>query len=547
MLVFNGEIYNFQAIRDELVEKGHVFRTRTDSEVLLHGYEEYGPALLDRLRGMYAFVIWDSAAGRLFGARDIFGIKPFYYYHRDGAFLFGSEIRSFLEHPDFKKELNEERLPDYLCYEYIPDRETMFRDVFKLQNGEYFLYENGRLSIHKYFDAVDAFHVDEGPVLTEWEDKIASAFTESVEMHKISDVEVGCFLSSGVDSSYVVREVSKVTKDVKTFSVGYEEERYSELPYAQDFSRVIGVENISNKVSADEFFGMAGKIQYYMDEPLPNPSEIPLFFLAQNAAKYVKVVLSGEGADELFGGYPMYLEGGHFARYTRIPRTLRRAAATLAKRLPDFKGKRFVIRGALEPYQRFMRANYVFTRDERNRYLKKPIPAKDPVAFAKPHFDRAAHLDEPTRLQYVDMQTWMLYDILQKADRMSMANSLELRVPFLDRKMLELAATLPTRYRVDGNVTKVALRGAALRQLPERTANKKKLGFPVPLNDWLRQDTYYNMVRTAFTGDIAARFFDRRAILKLLDDHREGAAHNMKKIWSIYTFILWYEQFFVLN
>lgn len=547
VLVFNGEIYNFQAIRDELVEKGHVFRTRTDSEVLLHGYEEYGPALLDRLRGMYAFVIWDSAAGRLFGARDIFGIKPFYYYHRDRAFLFGSEIKSFLEHPDFKKELNEERLPDYLCYEYIPDRETMFRDVFKLQNGEYFLYENGRLSIHKYFDAVDAFHVDEGPVLTEWEDKIASAFTESVEMHKISDVEVGCFLSSGVDSSYVVREVSKVTKDVKTFSVGYEEERYSELPYAQDFSRVIGVENISNKVSADEFFGMAGKIQYYMDEPLPNPSEIPLFFLAQNAAKYVKVVLSGEGADELFGGYPMYLEGGHFARYTRIPRTLRRAAATLAKRLPDFKGKRFVIRGALEPYQRFMRANYVFTRDERNRYLKKPIPAKDPVAFAKPHFDRAAHLDEPTRLQYVDMQTWMLYDILQKADRMSMANSLELRVPFLDRKMLELAATLPTRYRVDGNVTKVALRGAALRQLPERTANKKKLGFPVPLNDWLRQDTYYNMVRTAFTGDIAARFFDRRAILKLLDDHREGAAHNMKKIWSIYTFILWYEQFFVLN
>ena len=547
VLVFNGEIYNYQAIREDLLEKGHVFRTRTDSEVLLHGYEEYGPALLDRLRGMYAFVIWDSAAGRLFGARDIFGIKPFYYYHRDGVFLFGSEIKSFLEHPDFKKELNEERLPDYLCYEYIPDRQTMFRDVFKLQNGEYFLYEGGALSIHKYYDTVDAFHADEGPTLAEWEDKIAAAFTESVEMHKISDVEVGCFLSSGVDSSYVVREVSKVTKDVKTFSVGYEEEPYSELPYAQDFSRVIGVENISNKVSADEFFGMAGKIQYFMDEPLPNPSEVPLFFLARNAAKYVKVVLSGEGADELFGGYPMYLEGGHFARYARIPRPLRRAAAAAAKRMPDFKGKRFVIRGAMEPYQRFMRANYVFTRDERNRYLKKPIPAKDPVAYAKPHFDRAAHLDEPTRLQYVDMQTWMLYDILQKADRMSMANSLELRVPFLDRRMLELAATLPTRYRVDGNVTKVALRGAALRQLPERTANKKKPGFPVPLNDWLRQDTYYNMVKDAFTGDIAARFFDRKAILQLLDDHKAGTAHNMKKIWSIYTFILWYEQFFVLN
>ena len=295
--------------------------------------------------------------------------------------------------------------------------------MFKLQNGEYFLYENGRLSIHKYFDAVDAFHVDEGPVLTEWEDKIASAFTESVEMHKISDVEVGCFLSSGVDSSYVVREVSKVTKDVKTFSVGYEEERYSELPYAQDFSRVIGVENISNKVSADEFFGMAGKIQYYMDEPLPNPSEIPLFFPSAKRREIRQGRALRRGRGRALRRVPDVSRGRAFRPLRPYPRTLRRAAATLAKRLPDFKGKRFVIRGALEPYQRFMRANYVFTRDERNRYLKKPITAKDPVAFAKPHFDRAAHLDEPTRLQYVDMQTWMLYDILQKADRMSMANS----------------------------------------------------------------------------------------------------------------------------
>lgn len=549
VLVFNGEIYNYRELREDLLNKGHVFRTRTDSEVLLHGYEEYGPALLDRLRGMYAFAIWDRAAGRLFGARDIFGIKPFYYYRREGVFLFGSEIKSFLEHPDFQKALNEERLPDYLCYEYIPDRETLFRDVYKLGNGEYFLYEcdTGAFSLHRYYDAIDAFHPDETLSLEEWEDRIADAFAESVRMHKISDVEVGCFLSSGVDSSYVVREVSKVTKEVKTFSVGYAEERYSELPYAQDFSRRIGVENLSNKVSSDEFFALAGKIQYFMDEPLPNPSEVPLFFLAQNAAKYVKVVLSGEGADELFGGYPMYLEGGHFAQYARLPRPLRRAAAAAAKRMPDFKGKRFILRGALEPYQRFMRANYVFTRDERNRYLKHPIPAKDPVAYAKPHFDRAAGLDEPTQLQYVDMQTWMLYDILQKADRMSMANSLELRVPFLDRKMLELAASLPTRYRVDGNVTKVALRRAALRELPERTANKKKLGFPVPLNDWLRQERYYAMVREAFEGEIAGRFFNREAILKLLDDHQAGAAHNMKKIWTLYTFILWYEQFFVLN
>ncbi len=548
VLVFNGEIYNYRELREQLIHAGHTFKTRTDSEVLLHGYEEWGAGLLDRLRGMYAFVIWDSKAKKLFGARDIFGIKPFYYYHNGSDFFFGSEIKSFLSHPSFVKELDESKLPDWLCYEYLPMRETFFRHVFKLLNGEYMEYENGQLTIHKYYDVADKFRADPSPTMEEWEDRITREFTESVAVHQISDVEVGCFLSSGVDSSYVVREVSKVTDSVKTFSVGYAEEQYSELPYAQEFSRHIGVENISNKVSAQEYFDYAGLIQYYMDEPLPNPSEVPLFFLAKNAAKYVKVVLSGEGADELFGGYPMYLEGGHFAKYSRIPRPLRKGIAAVARRLPEkVKGKRFAIRGALLPYERFMRANYVFTRSERAKYLKHPGNPVDPVELSRPHFEKVAHLDEPTQLQYVDMQTWMLYDILQKADRMSMANSLELRVPFLDKKMLELAVTLPTHCRIDGNITKVALRGAALRQLPERTAHKKKLGFPVPLNDWLRQEEYYNRVKTAFEGEIADKFFDRNAIMQLLEDHKQGLSRNMKKIWTIYTFILWYEQFFVLN
>lgn len=548
VLVFNGEIYNYRELREELLAAGHTFRTRTDSEVLLHGYEEWGAALLDRLRGMYAFVIWDKTQKKLFGARDIFGIKPFYYYERDGQFFFGSEIKSFLSHPLFVKELDESRLPDWLCYEYLPTRDTFFKGVYKLLNGEYFEYQNGEMTVHKYYDVADRFAADEAPDAEEWERRIAEAFEESVRVHQISDVEVGCFLSGGVDSSYVVNEVARGTERVRTFSVGYAEEKYSELAHAQEFSRVVGVENIANKVSAEEYFDWAGKIQYYMDEPLPNPSEVPLFFLAQNAAKYVKVVLSGEGADELFGGYPMYVEGGHFEQYARLPRCVRRAVAAVARRLPDrVKGKRFALRGALQPYQRFMRANYVFTRDERARYLKHPGTPCDPVELARPHFDKVAALDEPTQLQYVDMQTWMLYDILQKADRMSMANSLELRVPFLDRKMLELAVTLPTKHRVRGNVTKVALRRAALRRLPECTANRPKCGFPVPLNDWLRQDRYYERVRAAFTGEIADKFFNREAILRLLDDHKQGRALNMKKIWTIYTFILWYEQFFVLN
>ena len=546
VLLFNGEIYNYQSIREDLLKAGHVFKTKTDSEVILHGYEEYGKKVLDRLRGMFAFIIWNKQTKELFGARDIFGIKPFYYYKKDGEFLFGSEIKSFLSHPKFEKELDEDMIPLYLSYEYIPDERTIFKNVYKLPGAHCFTYKDGKLEVERYYHI--RYNIEEDKSLEYWEDAITKEFSESVAMHQISDVEVGCFLSSGVDSSYVVKEISKGTKKVKTFSVGYEEEKYSELPYAQDFSSVIGVQNIANKVSADEFFDAVPEIQYFMDEPLPNPSEIPLYFLAQNARKYVKVVLSGEGADELFGCYPMYLAGGHFDRYAhKVPRPVRKALGTVARHAPSFKGRNFLIRGAMEPYQRFMRANYVFQSAERQKYLKRPIATKLPEEYSKRYFDEVPNLDEPTQLQYVDMHTWMIYDILLKADRMSMANSLELRVPFLDRKMLELSTRIPTRYRAANETTKIALRGAAIKQLPERTANKKKLGFPVPLNDWLREDKYYNKVKAAFQSDIAEKFFVTDELLRLLDDHKNGRALNMQKIWSFYTFIVWYEQFFVLN
>ena len=546
VLLFNGEIYNYQSIREDLLKAGHVFKTKTDSEVILHGYEEYGKKVLDRLRGMFAFIIWNKQTKELFGARDIFGIKPFYYYKKDGEFLFGSEIKSFLSHPKFEKELDEDMIPLYLSYEYIPDERTIFKNVYKLPGAHCFTYKDGKLEVERYYHI--RYNIEEDKSLEYWEDAITKEFSESVAMHQISDVEVGCFLSSGVDSSYVVKEVSKGTEKIKTFSVGYEEEKYSELPYAQDFSSVVGVPNIANKVSADEFFDAVPEIQYFMDEPLPNPSEIPLYFLAKNARRYVKVVLSGEGADELFGGYPMYLAGGHFDRYThKVPRPIRKALGTVARHAPSFKGKNFIVRGAMESYQRFMRANYVFQSAERQKYLKRPIATKLPEEYSKRYFDEVPNLDEPTQLQYADMHTWMIYDILLKADRMSIANSLELRVPFLDRKMLELSTRIPTRFRAANETTKIALRGAAIKQLPERTANKKKLGFPVPLNDWLREDKYYNKVKAAFQSDIAEKFFVTGELMRLLDDHKSGKALNMQKIWSFYTFILWYEQFFVLN
>ncbi len=546
--VLNGEIYNFMDLRKDLEAAGHVFSTHSDTEVLLHGYEEWGKELPAKLRGMFTFVIWDQNTKTMFGARDIFGIKPFYYYNQNGNFIFGSEIKSFLPHPGFVKELNEERLPEYLSIEYIPNEETMFKNVYKLPGAHMFTWKNGELTLERYFSI--KYHVDESKTLEEWEQAITDTFAESVAAHQVADVEVGCFLSSGVDSSFVVNEVAKGTPHVKSFSVGYAEEKYSELPYAQAFSAEIGVPCISNQVSAEEFFEANKTIQWYLDEPMPNPSEVPLYFLTKNAAKHVKVVLSGEGADELFGGYPMYCQAVHFSDYNKIPRPVRKAAAKIANHLPAFKGKRFIVRGGMEPWQRFMRANYVFaTPAERDKYLKKDYGSKKPEEWFKPYFDQVKDLDEPTQLQWVDMHTWMLYDILLKADRMSMANSLELRVPFLDRNVLDLALQIPQRFRSGKEETKIALRGAALKQLPPSVAQRKKLGFPVPLNDWLRQDKYYNMVREAFEGDICAKFFNVPACLELLEAHKNGTAgtNSMTQIWSIYSFILWYEQFFVLR
>ena len=542
VLVFNGEIYNFLDIRKDLIEKGHKFRCNADSEVILHGFEEYGKDILGKLRGMFAFVILDKQTKKLFGARDIFGIKPFYYYLRDDVLLFGSEIKSFLPHPSFVRELNKERLPEYLSFEYIPDRETLFRNVYKLLGGECFTYENGKLSTERYFDF--KYEIDNTKTLEEWADIIADTFEKSTAAHKISDVEVGCFLSSGVDSSYTVHELKKLQK-LKTFSVGYAEEKYSELSYAQEFAKVDGVENYANKITADDFFSSFPTVQYHMDEPLPNPSAVPLYHLAKNASKYVKVVLSGEGADELFGGYNYYKEPLDYEKYMKVPQGIRTAAAKIASRLPNFHGKRFLVRGRYPIEERFIRNNYVFDWKERGRYIKGNLPSVNPAVFTKPHFDKVKDLDDVTKMQFADLNTWLLYDILQKADKMSMASSLELRVPFLDREMLKVALSIPAKHRVHKDKTKVALRLAASRQLPKKTADMRKLGFPTPLNDWLCQEKYYSLVHEAFTSDVADEFFNRDAILTLLDDHKTGKSKNMKKIWTIYTFIVWYREFFI--
>ena len=549
VLVFNGEIYNFQSLREELVQKGHVFRSGSDSEVLVHGYEEYGQELPKKLIGMYAFVIWDHKDNCLFGARDIFGIKPFYYYKAPGAFLFASEIKAFLPHPDFEKRFNKNHLPTYLSFEYIPTQDTFFENVYRLPGGHFFTLKDNRFTVSSYYTI--EYNIENGRSLDEWAREIDRTIEDSVNRHRISDVEVGCFLSSGVDSSIVAKKVSErfekingTQTPVKTFSIGYENSNVSELEDAKEFAAKVGLPNIPIVMEDAMFFSDAAKIQYLMDEPLPNPSEIPLYFLAKKASEYVKVVLSGEGADELFGGYPLYLAEVQYHKYQKVPKFIRKALASVATLLPNFKGKHFIISGAQEPWQRYLRNNYVFNKTERQQVLRQSIQAQSPEKLSKVYFDKVNRLDCVTQTQYADIHVWMAFDILQKADKMSMAHSLELRVPFLDKKVLELSMKLPKEYRTDGKTSKIALRKSCEQYLPSKTVSMKKKGFPVPLDRLLREEKYYEMVKEKFSGSVAEEFFNVEYILNLLNAHKNGA-HNMKKIWSVYSFILWYEEFFV--
>lgn len=539
VLTFNGEIYNYKELRKELVAAGHQFYTKTDSEVLIHGYEQWGEKLLDRLRGMFAFVIYNKNTGELFGARDFFGIKPFYYAQMNGTFMYGSEIKSFLEHPDFVKELNTDVLETYLTFQYSPTEDTFFKGVKKLPAAHCFTYRDGELNIRRYWEV--RFNADNAPDLEEWVKRISDTFKDSVEAHKFADVEVGSFLSSGVDSSYV----AAVADVDKTFTVGFgEDEKYNEIGYAKEFSKYIGKENFSKVITPEEYWDNLKKIQYHMDEPLADPAAIALFFVCQLASEQVKAVLSGEGADEIFGGYNIYHNPADMAAYFKIPRPIRRGVGAVAEKLPHKHGINYLIRGSKDLDERFIGNAYIFSEKERRNILKIKTDAPDAMAITKPFYDKVRDQDQVTQMQYLDLHLWMTGDILLKADKMSMAHSLELRVPFLDRRVMELAEQIPTKHRVTKENTKYAMRIAALKACPPQTANKKKLGFPVPTRVWLKEDKYYGIVKEAFTSPAAKKYFNTDALVALLDDHRAEKYDYSRKIWTVFTFLIWHEVYF---
>lgn len=536
VIIFNGEIYNFKELREELEDKGYKFQTNTDTEVILRGYEEYKENVLDKLRGMFAFVIYDIEKKELFAARDFYGIKPMYYAKMGNTFIFGSEIKSFLIHPHFKKELNEKMLEYYLTFQYSPLEETFFKNVYKLMPGHYFKYKNGKLKIKKYYEI--KFGEDSDRTYDEWREGVKERLEDSIRAHKISDVEVGSFLSSGVDSSYIA-----ASSDVdKTFTVGFNNKEYSEISYAEDLSEKIGTKNLNKVITKEEYFKNLPNILYYMDEPLADPSAIALYFVTKVASLNVKVSLSGEGADEIFGGYNIYQEPLTAEWYYKVPYVIRHFIGMCASILPAKRGINFLVRRGKKLEDRFVGNAFIFNTNEIKNIIRKKMETKGFTDLTKDYYEKVKDKDEITKMQYIDFNFWLIGDILLKADKMSMANSLEVRVPFLDRPLIDYALSLPVSFKTDKYKTKKIFRDIAGEVLDDKVSNKKKLGFPVPIREWMKDEDIYRQIKALFEKD--DKFFKTKKIVKLLDEHKSGKKDNSRKIWTVYVFLLWYEIFF---
>lgn len=539
---FNGEIYNYKELREELVSKGHVFATNSDTEVIVHGFEEYGKAIVEKLRGMFAFVIWDSVNKELFGARDPFGIKPFYYYTGENLFMYGSEIKAFLRHPNFKKELNKDALKTYLMFQYSVPTDSFFVDVHKLNPGHCFTFKDGKMSIRQYFKIDYRNNNDDLDTCVE---KINKVMKESIEYHKISDVEVGAFLSSGVDSSYIVANANVD----KAFTVGFEQAGgFDETADAHDLCEILHMKHTRKHITPEMFFDILPTVQYHSDEPHANLSAVPLYYLANMASKEVKVVLSGEGADELFGGYYEYETPPEYAKYKKLPFWFRRGVKAVAERLPNMKGRHFLIKAGSKLEESYIGQAFIMNNEEADKLLK-PAYRNGKRYEEVTAFRYAEIKGKPELLQkmYLDMNLWLPYDILLKADKMTMANSLELRVPFLDREVFKVSEEIPLKYIIHDYITKYAFRKAANKTIPEEWAKRKKLGFLVPFKDWIKEDRWYEQVKSMFEKEWVSEFFNTAELMKLLNDHKNGKWNFGRKIYTVYAFLIWYEIYFIKN
>lgn len=535
LVMFNGEIYNYQELKSEL--SNHTFVTKTDTEVLVHAYEEWGYDFVKKLRGMFAFCIFDKKKNKLFIARDHFGIKPLYYYKNDKVILFGSEIKSFLAHPDFKKELNKEMLGAYLTFSFTPGEKTFFKDVYKLPAGHYMIIDIKTMDykIDRYFK-LSFSKTNES--FEEVVEDISKVMKDSVRHHLISDVEVGSFLSSGVDSSYLV----SLARPDKTYTVGYTNKKYSEIDNARNLCNKLGINNTSSIITKEEYMKAIPDVFYHMDEPTTDACSIAVYFLSKLASQDVKVVLSGEGADEFFGGYNSYDDNF----YTKLPLFIRKSVATICKHLPKNKYTRYLIRRGMSLEESYVSINRNFYDDELDDVLKYKNYLKN-KDITKDTFLEYKDENELNKKLAIDIKYWLTDNILNIVDKMTMAFSIESRVPFTDKEVFEISRKLNKDYKVRNGMTKAALREAAKKDIPNESYKKKKLGFPVPIREWIKDDDFYQEIENTFNMSIADEIFNKNYILKLLKEHKAGVRDNYRKVWAVYSFLKWYQVFFMEN
>lgn len=543
-IIGNGEVYNYKELQQWLKDSGHIFQTDSDIETILHLYEEVGTDAPKHLRGMFGFTIWDGRKKRLFGARDHFGIKPLYYVETADSIGIASEIKSLLELPGLRREVNKKAFYHYLTFQYVPDPETMYEGIYRIPPAHFFVVENDKITLERYWDV--HFQPDESKPFSYFVEGTRSVLLESIEKHRISEVPRGAFLSSGVDSSSIVA-MMRTFEPVKTFSVGSDIPGYSELDFAKRTAAFLGTEHHELVVNAQQYMDELPRLIWHQDEPVADPSAILLYFVAKMASEHVTVVLSGEGADEFFGGYNIYREPHSLKMFSGMPDWMRHSIGYMAEQLPDqVKGKNFLIRGSKKVEERFFGNALIFSEEMKRRVVMDDIANSSsyvsPFTITADIYKRAAQYDDVTKMQYLDIHTWLRGNILMKADKMTMANSLELRVPFIDTKVFEFASTIPTKYKIANGTTKHVLREAMKDFLPAEIKSKKKLGFPVPTRTWLKNEFYQWAKEIIFESKVDD-LINKAYVLYMLDEHREGNADYSRKIWTILVFMLWHQIF----
>jgi asparagine synthase (glutamine-hydrolysing) len=542
-IVFNGEIYNYVELRARLVQRGHVFATETDTEVIVHLYEEYGYDCVHHLRGMFAFAIWDARRDQLFLARDPFGIKPLYYALTSDWFAFASELKSIVRVPGLPRAIDHQSFWHYLTFQYVPDPHSMLQDVHKVPPAHYLLVNREAATLTRYQTL--EFQPDSRS-LQEHVDSTLVALRESVQAHMVSDVPRGAFLSSGVDSTAIVA-LMREREEVQTFTVGFEGAgAQSELAIARETAQALGTLHRDTLITPGQYWLELPRLVYQQDDPVADPSAIALHFVARLASEYVTVVLSGEGADELFGGYAIYREPLSLALFERIPPSLRRTCVEVAQLLPyGMKGRSFMQRGGTPIEERFYGNAFLFD-EEFKKFIctldRWPLSPQRSASVTQPLWEQTRSQDDVTRMQHIDLHTWLPGDILAKADRMTMTNSMELRVPFLDREVFAVASGIPFEQRLCGKTTKYVLREAVKGIVPAAIATRPKLGFPVPTREWLRNehhDAVHELLGTYNLPDL----FDRRVALRMLSEHREQIRDYSRLIWALVVFVLWHQAY----